>query len=353
RQAAKARLAFAQRLLGLLAAQELADLAADDARGLEQPLVGLAHRLAGEAQHADDPVLRDDGEGDAAVQAGAFPHRAVLGAAIARRVVRPDRLAGFQDRAGDAFSRAKRHVARTYEELADQRIFHRPGVLEAQHAVVDAEVAPARPAFGAANGADHRAQAARSVVGLGERARHLVLELEQHLAALLLGDVAADAAIAAEASVGAEQRLAAHAEVAQRAVGRGTPHQHVVERLALVEHRPVRRPSALDLQVAVPAALSDQALPQAFVAAGNLAALQASEAVFGVQLPVPVGGKVGQAAETLLAVAYRVLGVGALEVLAEHRGDHLQRLGQPLVRRPEALGGEGEDARHAAAEPHR
>src|SRR5207244_2362448 len=47
-QAAEAKLALALRFLRLFSLEELADLAADDARGLHQALVGLAHRLARE-----------------------------------------------------------------------------------------------------------------------------------------------------------------------------------------------------------------------------------------------------------------------------------------------------------------
>ena len=44
RQAAKARFALAHHTFGLLAAQELAELAADHAHGLQQPAIGLTRR---------------------------------------------------------------------------------------------------------------------------------------------------------------------------------------------------------------------------------------------------------------------------------------------------------------------
>src|SRR5262249_9046511 len=52
-QAAKTRLAFARHAFGLLAAQELAELAADDAYRLQQPRIGLARLRARERDDAD------------------------------------------------------------------------------------------------------------------------------------------------------------------------------------------------------------------------------------------------------------------------------------------------------------
>ena len=68
------------------------------------------------------------------------------------------------------------------------------------------------------------------------------------------------------------------------------------------------------------------------IAAGHVAAFQAREAVFGVELPVPVRGKVGERAEARLAFAHRALGVGAAEELADLGADGAERLPQALVR---------------------
>jgi len=70
RQAAEALLAFAQRLLGLLALQELSDLAAHHAYRLQQALVRLAHQRTGEAQHADRPALGEHWKGEHSADTG-------------------------------------------------------------------------------------------------------------------------------------------------------------------------------------------------------------------------------------------------------------------------------------------
>src|SRR5207244_11128930 len=116
-QAAQAQLALALRFLRPLALEELAELAADDARGLHQALVGLAHRLARERENADDAALGDDRERKAAVQAAALPQRLVLHARVVHGVLRPDRLAALQDAARQAFARAQGDRPRTLDAL--------------------------------------------------------------------------------------------------------------------------------------------------------------------------------------------------------------------------------------------
>jgi ABC-type branched-subunit amino acid transport system ATPase component len=64
RQAAEARFARAQQLLGCLSLQELAEEAAERLRRLEQALVGLAGAMPREGEQADRPALRDGGEGE-------------------------------------------------------------------------------------------------------------------------------------------------------------------------------------------------------------------------------------------------------------------------------------------------
>src|SRR5207247_1572921 len=158
-QAAEAQLALALRFLRLLALEELADLAADDARGLHQALVGLAHRLARERENADDTALGDDRERKAAAQAAAFPQRLVLHARVVHGVLRPDRLAALPDVTRQAFARAQGDRPRTLDELPHHRVGHAPRVLKAQQAacLVQPEVAAAGPALDLAHGAAHRA----------------------------------------------------------------------------------------------------------------------------------------------------------------------------------------------------
>src|SRR5205807_1578635 len=289
-QAAEAQLALALRFLRMLALEELADLAADDARGLHQALVGLAHRLARESEHADDTAFGDDRERKAAVQAAAFPQRLVLHARVVHGVLRPDRLAALPDLARQACTWTQGNRARTLDELLHRRIGHAPRVLKAQQAacLVEPEIAAAGPALDFAKSADH---VTHDCVGLalpGQRMRDLVLEAQHLLGALLRRNVAADAAVAREAAVSGEQRLAAHCDIAPAAVGHRAPQQCVVKGLARIKARTVRLPAAFDLQVALPEVAAHQAFAQLLVAAGHFAALDAREAELGVLLPVPV-----------------------------------------------------------------
>ena len=126
-----------------------------------------------------------------------------------------------------------------------------------------------------------------------------------------------------------------------------------MERLTRVEQRAMRGPAAFHLEPALPALRAHQPRAQGLVAAGDLAAFEPREAKFRVLLPVPVGGERRQAAKARLAFAHRLLGGGALEVLPDHRGDDVQRLVQPLVRRAHAPAGDVEHRGDAAGGPHR
>src|SRR4051812_7594173 len=57
-EAAEARLAVAQRILGAAALQELAEQATDGGRGVDEALVGLARRVAGEGEERDGAAVR-------------------------------------------------------------------------------------------------------------------------------------------------------------------------------------------------------------------------------------------------------------------------------------------------------
>src|SRR3989449_864900 len=222
-QAAKAQLALALRFLRLFSLEELADLAADDARGLHQALVGLAHRLARERENADDTALGDDRERKAAAQAAAFPQRLVLHPRVVHGVLRPDRLAALPDVARQAFARAQGDRPRALDELPHHRVGHAPRVLKAQQAacLVQPEIAAAGPALDLADRADHGAHRLVRLVLSGQRMRDPVLQAQHLLGALLRRDVAADAAIALEAAAVVEYRLAAQREPDAVAVAGG------------------------------------------------------------------------------------------------------------------------------------
>ena len=66
REIAKARLARAQELLGLLSLQELAEEAAERLRRFHEALVGLGCALPGKREQTHRATLRDRGEGEGA-----------------------------------------------------------------------------------------------------------------------------------------------------------------------------------------------------------------------------------------------------------------------------------------------
>ena len=111
RQASKARLALAQRRLGALALEELADLAADHARGGEQPRVRLAQLRAAEAQHADRAAFRHGGESEGAAHAGGLGERLLAHARVGARIRAPGGGPALQHLAEEAFAGAVGQLA--------------------------------------------------------------------------------------------------------------------------------------------------------------------------------------------------------------------------------------------------
>src|SRR5258706_220762 len=211
----RAALAVGERTLGALALQELADRAADGARRLEQPLVGLAQRAAGESEHADAIAFGDDRERECALDAGRRHQLLHFDARIVGGVGGPHRVAALQDAAGEALSRPESDGARSLHESLDRRVGNGPAVLEAQQpgGLVDREMAAADPALAVADGAQHRLDAAARVLRLRQRPDDLVLQAQQLIVLYAPGDVPGDAAISLEPPVRVEDRLAAHAHV--------------------------------------------------------------------------------------------------------------------------------------------
>src|SRR5207244_4339193 len=231
RQAAKARFALAQRVLGVLALQELAEEAADRRRRIDEALVGLPVGVARERQHGDGAVLRHHGQrkgGEAPALAGG----ARRGARGARQIGRPHRPA-----------RLPQH-ARTAQQLFDLRFAPEPALRVAHVPIglIDAVAAPAVPAFDVADEAQRRAQALRGGLRMSQRARDRMLELAQLVRALLLADVAADAAIALEDAFLVEQRLAAQRYPDDAPILGGVLHLEIAERLVPFELRAVALP---------------------------------------------------------------------------------------------------------------
>src|SRR2546423_6717246 len=90
-QRAEPSFALAQRFLGALPLQELADLAADHARSFEQALVGLAQLGAREGEHADRASFGHGGKAESAAGAGAFRPRALANPRLDPSVRGPQR----------------------------------------------------------------------------------------------------------------------------------------------------------------------------------------------------------------------------------------------------------------------
>src|SRR6266446_3306662 len=317
----------------LLALQELAYMAADDPRRLQQPLVGLAHRFAGESEHADGLAFRRHGEGQHAAQARVFGCGLRRRADVALEVARPRRT-------------ELPHHARALQEPVHGRLVDAPSVLETQRAArfFQAVIAAGIPAFRIAHHAHRGSQAALRVFRRRKRARDLVLQRQHLLGPLLRAHVAADAVIAEEAAVGTEHRLAADAEVAHGLLRRRAPHERVVERPAGVKQRAMRVPSALDFEAALPAAQADQAPPQILVVARDVAAFQAGKAVAGIRFPVPVRGQVGEATRARGALAVGLLRRRLLHEPADAAAEGAQPVRQALVGRTRRAAGEAQHA---------
>ena len=292
-ECAEARLAFAHRALGIGSAEELAELGADRAERLPQALVGLAHAPRAEFEHRAHLARGADRENRRGSQPGLVGKLApqLGGAAVAADVRDPQRLAGLPHGADQPFAGVELDAVRRLGEAPRVLVArHRPVRQAAQRPSLRLPEDRAVPAERVADRLERAAERlGRGAVRLRQAQRDRVVQLEQLLDALLLGDVAADAAIAGEAAARVEGRLAADADVAPPAVGQVAPHEDVAERRALFQQRAVRFPAALDLDAGVPALLAEDGLREVVV--GVVAHLDAGEAQLGVLLPVPVGSE--------------------------------------------------------------
>src|SRR5260221_2916160 len=165
-------------------------------------------------------------------------------ARIGPRVGDPERLAGLPYRADEARAGYQLELARRGDETLSLRRAVAPRLLEAHLGAggVDREITTRFPAFGFADRAQHALQDGRDAVGRGQHAVDRVLEAQALLGALVLRDVAADAAVAAEAALGIEHRFAADREPAAAFSGSGTLHLEIAERLLAPQLRTVTRP---------------------------------------------------------------------------------------------------------------
>jgi hypothetical protein len=140
---AQARLARANLLLRVPARDELADLAAESAHRLEQPLVGLAKLPREELHHADDPPGAAQREPERRVEAGASRSIGARKVPVGRRVRHPHRLAAQQHPSGKAVARREDDPLAERRELR-RTIARRPGARAAQRPLVGPHL-PHRP----------------------------------------------------------------------------------------------------------------------------------------------------------------------------------------------------------------
>jgi hypothetical protein len=178
-------------LVGLLAPQELPDLAADDADRLQQARVRLADLPAPEGEHAEETAGGGDREEEAALQSGDLRQIAVHHARVVARIGDPERLAGLPDLSGEPGSGSKDDRPRDLEAMLDRGPEGVPEGAEAQHLVllVALPVFAAGPALRLADLAHERGQRGRCAVRLRQAARHRVLQAQQALLVLARRDV--------------------------------------------------------------------------------------------------------------------------------------------------------------------
>ena len=141
-------------------------------------------------------------------------------------------------------------------------------------------------------------------------------------ASLRVGDVARHAAVAAEAAVGVEQRLAADAGEAAPAAPIAVAVLEIAKRFAPLQPRAKLRPAHLAIGAGdLPGQAAAQRL---FVLGAHVAAAERGEAQLRIELPIPVGRQLHQAAKTLLALLQRQLGLPARRDVLHDR-DVVQR----------------------------
>ena len=186
-QGAEAALARRQRLLGLRAAHQLPDLPADHGERAQQALVGLAHLAAVEDEHADGLAVGVHREHHRAAHPGLGRELRPRHARVVADVGHPERLAGLPHVAEEADAGGVLHGERLPQVALALRVRDAPGPAGAQHAarLVDVDVARGLPALGLADRLHRGLERLARVARLAEAHRHLVLEAEQRLLALV------------------------------------------------------------------------------------------------------------------------------------------------------------------------
>ena len=176
----------------LFSLHELADLAADHTHRLQQPLLRLADLATIESEHADRLSSRHDRKENRPVQADVVCDALLHGAGVLIDIGDPQRLTRPPYAARQSYARAVGNRARRREKALDRLALNAPGLAETQDArgFVHEKVSAAVPALRFADRAEGRFEPCLKVFGIGEVARHHMLELQQLLRAPALGDVA-------------------------------------------------------------------------------------------------------------------------------------------------------------------
>ncbi len=158
--------------------------------------------------------------------------------------------------------------------------------------LVDAEISPRAPARELAGQAEHQRQCRRQLVGLGKPAHERALEREQLRQASELAAITCYAAVAQEGAPGVVRGRAAQVQMRDDAGAEPERVHDVAKRLARFEHCAVPHPvlevvawrrAELDARLAEKLSGCDRGL----LAGGGA---PNCEAMFGVLLPVVVGG---------------------------------------------------------------
>ena len=216
---ALARLALAHGVVGSLALEEEADLAADGGEHVEQGRVGLPDLAAEELHHADDRARDHEREADPGVQTLAQRDRRAREVVVHHHVGDPRRLPAGPDTAREADARGEGAAAARGLERRKGGRRRAPHVGAAQHAgrgIDDPQRCPL-PAEHLAEGAQDAGAGIGEGPRLGQRARGDVLRGQPPLGRPAAGDLLLRVAVEAgvvDGDRGAPRELLGEREVA-------------------------------------------------------------------------------------------------------------------------------------------
>ncbi len=188
------------------------------------------------------------------------------------------------------------------------------GAAQAAGAVIDFPEIGAVPGVGLADRPQRALQRFGNARGLGQAARHRMLEREQLSGALVLGDIPADADVTPEAASVLEDRLGAQRQPDHPAVVREALDLEIAEGLVALDLGAVPVPVRLrQVERGLIPALAAEVGRQIHARLLRRAARHEGEAQLGVLLPIPVAGELAEAAEAEFARAPHVVRFAQIE----------------------------------------